>query len=509
MKHAIIPGDYELKYEWSPPLYYWMMGKYIGSKTVSFKVAGENIARITDNGIQKTDNGFDVGVVNLGSNEFKGELNFQTPFYQTNTAVSLGVGKAATFTFNLARGTQAALIAGTYTANAAILYDGNELDKRMVGFRLEPCFKVSGISCFELVAGRESTITVGIKNIGNAVGEARVKVKLLDLVDEEKGIWLEPQGVGSLSFRLQVPGDFEDGTYSLVVMMVGQASLEVAPLAPVTTLVKIRGIRLNVVAGLDKEAYADGEMATLTLTVTNLSNASLGTLNLFARVKFNDYKGIASFLLPYDSCGPITFNLPIHLPEVLPHSGQKLNFGIYSTDDRAIWLDAVYVRDKGTLTITADKQMYEQGGTVTLTLALQEQGTVSLSTPGEPRAGTLVFNEPGSQTFAFRLPAQMLTGSYDVSCSLPSDSHFLIPIDVRGIAAVVKEMRLDKEGYNVNDRFSLSVRMDVNEKFEGRLKGWIVHDGTWTKVCDEPKTFVQGIGNYEIIGTTTEKFGGV
>ncbi|MEK7273863.1 MAG: hypothetical protein AAB110_01270, partial [Candidatus Desantisbacteria bacterium] len=80
------------------------------------------------------------------------------------------------------------------------------------------------------------------------------------------------------------------------------------------------------------------------------------------------------------------------------------------------------------------------------------------------------------------------------------------PVYVCGIAAIVKEMQLDKEGCNVDDRFSLSVRMDVSEGFGGRLKGWIVHDGTWTKVCDELKTFAQGIGDYEIIGTTTKNF---
>ncbi|MDI6736878.1 MAG: hypothetical protein QME42_11935, partial [bacterium] len=160
---------------------------------------------------------------------------------------------------------------------------------------------------------------------------------------------------------------------------------------------------------MDKEAYAEGEMATLTLKVTNLSDISLGTLNLSAKVRFNDYNATQTFTLPPSNFQfPISnfqfsiSNFPIH------HTGQKLNFGIYSSDERAIWLDAIYVRESGTLTIIPDRQVYEQGATVTLTVALQEQGTVSLITPGEPQTATLEFNEAGSRTYAFKLPAQML-----------------------------------------------------------------------------------------------------
>jgi hypothetical protein len=382
-----------------------------------------------------------------------------------------------------------------------ILYDGNELDRKEIGFELEPEFKIKGVEGLRFRVGEEGTITVGIKNVGNAVGEAKVKVKLLDLLDEEKVVWLKPEEVGTLNFRLQVPDDFEGGTHSLGARCEWSGASGERLATETLSLVRIVGIKLNVVAELDKEYYEEGEMATLTLTVTNLSDISLGTLNLSAKVKFNEYVATPTFtLLPTPYYLLLTFtNLPI------THSNQKLNFGIYSKDERAIWLDAIYVREKGTLTIITDKQVYLQGETVTLTVILQEPGTVSLTVPGEPATATLVFNGAGSQTFAFKLPAQMLTGSYDAHYLLLPTSYFSLPIDVQGIGAVVKEARFDQEEYWVNEGFKTRIRLMVSEGFEGRLKAWMgsENNGTWTKIYDYPATFTQGQSIYEVIGTTS------
>jgi len=423
-------------------------------------------------------------------------VSFETPFCQTKTTVSLGVGKKATYTFSLYRGTQTPY--GTYTAIAKVLYDGNTLDSKEMEFELEPRFEIGVISQSSLVIGKKGTLTVEIKNTGNTTGEAKVKVKLLDLVDEEKVVWLEPKEVGSLTFRLQVPTDFEDGTYGLVARCewsgVSKGKLSTETLS----FIRIVGIKINVAAELDKAAYREGEMATLTLTVTNLSDGSLGTLNLLAKVKFNEYAATQTFtLLP--ATYSLTFpNFPIH------HSGQKLNFGIYSADDRAIWLDAIYVREGGTLTITTDKQRYNQGDTVTLTVSLQEQGTVSLITPGEPATATLGFNGSGSQTFKFKLPSQMLTGSYYIHYFLLPTSYFSLPIDVQGIEVAVKEAWFDKEGYVENERFRLVVSLDVTKGFEGMIKAWIVDDrDNWVKVYEKEEVFKTGRQNYEIAATIT------
>ncbi|MEW6096356.1 MAG: hypothetical protein AB1567_07515 [bacterium] len=138
-------------------------------------------------------------------------------FYQTQTTVNIDAGKSATHTFTLGQGTQPTLIGGTYTAKVVILYDGNEVDKKEIVFSLEPRFEILEIRYSKLEIGKEGTITVEVKNTGNASGEAKVTVKLLDLLDEEKVIWLEPEEIGTLNFRLQVPSDFEDGSYTGVV----------------------------------------------------------------------------------------------------------------------------------------------------------------------------------------------------------------------------------------------------------------------------------------------------
>ncbi|MEW6620856.1 MAG: T9SS type A sorting domain-containing protein, partial [bacterium] len=390
---------------------------------------------------------------------------------------------------------------GTYTAKAVILYDGNEIDKEEMVFSLEPNFEILDVSHLELTVGKEGTITVVVKNIGSAMGEAKVKVKLLDLLDEEQVIWLDPEEMGTLNFRLAVPSDFENGTYTGV-------SSEQWSMSSKEFSVKIVGIKIDVEAELDKECYEEGELATFTLKVTNLSDVSLGTLNLSAKVKFNDYAGSQTFQISEFSL--LSFNLPIH------HTGQKLQFGIYSGNERAIWLDAIYVRPKGTITVISDKQIYHQGETASLTIISQEAGTVSLITPGEPASWTIVFSEAGSQTFAFNLPAQMLSGTYylyyvqeNSKSQIPNypipqfPNYSLLPIDVRGIEAVIKGASLDKAGYSVNEGFKVKISVDVSEGFEGMIKAWINEGDNWTKVYEKDETFEKGRQVYEIVSTTT------
>ncbi|MEW6096357.1 MAG: T9SS type A sorting domain-containing protein [bacterium] len=261
--------------------------------------------------------------------------------------------------------------------------------------------------------------------------------------------------------------------------------------------VRIVGIRIDVEASLDKEYYEEGELATFTLKVTNLSDACLGTLNLLAKVKFNDYTATQTFTLPTSNFSLLTFNLPIH------HTGQKLTFGIYSLDDRGIWLDTIYVRPKGTITIISDKQIYNQGETVTLTIISLEAGTVSLITPGEPASCTIVFSEAGSKTFTFKLPAQMLSGTYYLYYSLVSTSPFSLPIDVRGIEAVIKEASFDKAGYSFNEGFKAKISVDVSEGFKWMIKAWIDEGDNWIKVYEKDEIFESGRQVYEIVSTTT------
>ncbi|MEW6609213.1 MAG: T9SS type A sorting domain-containing protein, partial [bacterium] len=481
----LVEGNYALSYDY-----------FRRTDSCNFKVASENIAKISSLILYPSSLTFEVGVENLGSNEFNGELNFDTLFYQTKTTINLDAGKSATYTFSLIQGTQAAR--GTDSAISRILYDGNEIDKKEIVFSLEPGFEIVDVSHLELSVGKEGTIAVRVKNVGNAVGEAKIKVKLLDLLDEEQVIWLDPEKMGTLNFRLLVPENFEDGTYSLVASGEWSGASGEKLTTETLSFIRIVGIRIDVEASLDKECYEEGELATFTLKVTNLSDAGLGTLNLLAKVKFNDYAETKTITLGYSQQAGVLFYLPIH------HTGQKLNFGIYSENDRAIWLDAIYVREKGTITIISDKQIYNQSGTVTLTVISQEAGTVSLTTPGEPTTGTIVFDEQGSKTFTFKLPDNMLTGTYYIhyhSSLIPSPSS--LAFDVRGIEAVIKEASFDKAGYSFNEGFKVKMSVVVSEGFEGMIKAWIDEGDNWIKVYEKDERFEKGRQVYEIASNTT------
>ncbi|MEW6608435.1 MAG: T9SS type A sorting domain-containing protein, partial [bacterium] len=483
--YELSEGDYSLSYEY-----------FMGTGSGGFKVASENVAKISALEFGGSDGNFNIGIKNYGSNKFNGQLNFETPFYQTRTALSLEVSENGTYTFIL--GTQS-LLTETYTAKAVILYDGNMIDKKEIVFSLEPEFEIQRTEVSgQISAGSEGTVTVAICNVGNAVGEAKVKVKLLDIVDEERVLWLAPEEIGIMTFRLQVPTDFENGTYTGVASSQWSVVSEEREVAE-EFLVRIVGIRLNVETSMDKGYYEEDEMATLTIGVTNLSDVAIGTLNLSAKVRFNSYEATQTFSLEPSTSTQLIFQIPIH------HNGQKLNFGIYSENERAIWLDAIYVREKGSMTIISDKQVYNQGETVTLTIISQEQGTVSLSTPGEPATWTIEFNQPGSQTFTFKLPSPMLTGTYYLYYySLLSTFYSLLPLDVRGISGVIKEVRFDKEGYSFNEGFKVKVGVEITEGFEGMIKAWVLEEkNNLTKICEKDIIFGKGRDTYEITGTTT------
>ena len=220
-------------------------------------------------------------------------------------------------------------------------------------------------------------------------------------------------------------------------------------------------------ASLNKEHYRDGETVYLNLVVNQQGGG--GSRNLFARVNYAGYDDKQSFSL--SGSQNLSFNIPL-----TAITGEKLFYGIYDVGGRSIHLNSLYIYKTGdVITITTNKQVYNPGERVTINIAGNATGTMTLSAPG-PYEETFSFS--GSTTKGFVLPTVATAGTYFIEARLASASGETVtaskPFDIAGISVKVKEAVLDKGKYLPGDTLRLSMRIESNIDIPASLKVWSV-----------------------------------
>jgi len=360
----------------------------------------------------------------------------------------------------------AVLKPGNYTVKMAFLDNsGMNLSSQTTPFSiLGFSLRLAQIPSYQTVsAGDEATFTFVVANPGGKEASAELTLKSHDFINLTRRELIKPGEERNVQFAFPIPVDLEQKDY--------YAEYELrstnGTLAKGQVRYHVAGINISVATSLDKEHYREGETAHLTMIINQQGGA--GSHNLFARVNYGDFEGKQSFVL--SGSQNLSFTIPL-----TAITGEKLFFGIYDEGGRSIHLNSLYIYKTGdAFTITTNKQVYNQGETVNMTIAGTGSGTMTASGPGG-YSETFPFN--GSAARSFILPQAARAGTYNIEASLVTAEGQIIsmskPIDIAGISVKVKEASLDKGKYLAGESFRLFLRIESNSDLPVTLKVWSV-----------------------------------
>ena len=294
---------------------------------------------------------------------------------------------------------------GNYNLQVTLLNNNNQLIAvRSLAFGVQgPTFQMTQLPPYQtFMAGQEATFVFRVKNTGNQEGSFDLRLKAYD-IDSTQKEWLKPNEEKTDHICILLPEDLEEKDYFADYEL--KASV-VAGLSKGQIKYHLAGISLNVNASLHKPYYNEGEIAHLTI---NIQSPNFSPQNLFARVNYAGYEPQQTFTLSGNQV--LIFDVP--LPKV---TGEKLFYGIYHEGGRSIHLNSLYIHKAGdVITITTDKQVYNPGETVAVSVSGNTSGNMTLSGPG---GYTETFIFTGLATKNFTLPATVAAGTYFINAQL-------------------------------------------------------------------------------------------
>jgi len=368
------------------------------------------------------------------------------------------------FTFNIH---PSSLGPGNYIIKLDLLDNGGQLiGTRSLPYAVRaPVIRIVQLPGYQTFSpGQEAVFTFRVKNTGNQEGSFRLTFKSYDLIASTKQEWLKGNEETSITFNVLLPSDLEEKDYF--------ADYELT--SPVEGLISkgqvkyhLAGINLSVNASLNKLYYTDGETARLTV---NLQTLNLSPQNLSTRVHYAGYESQQTFTLSGSQV--LIFDLP--LPRI---TGEKLFYGIYHEGGRSIHLNSLYVHKAGDIiTITTDKQVYNPGEIVSVSVSGNASGNMTLSGPGGYSES---FGYTGLVTKSFNLPSTMVAGTYFINAVLEASNPGTItishPFDIAGIQVKVLECQNDKGKYAASDTIITNLTVSSNTTLQAVLKFWVVN----------------------------------
>ncbi len=181
-----------------------------------------------------------------------------------------------------------------------------------------------------------------LKNTGDIEGSADFYLMMPDWEDSQYD-WLEVGEEKVFSFDFVIPDDLEEKDYTAYYKINDEEF---------TLGFSVAGPKVEVAASLDKDLYAEGETAVLTLDITNTSTLDI---DLSAVVNLGEYEATEDFSLTGGGVDSLEFNVPIDFDT------GKLFYGIYVDSGRALHLNALYINER-TCSWTVDhSQVYDIG----------------------------------------------------------------------------------------------------------------------------------------------------
>lgn len=432
-----------------------------------------------------------VPVSNLGYNDVHGRLSVRASAFDGGREFNVSGGQQTTvpLTIPLSNATKA----GTYNTTLSVESEGVELANRTVPIQLAaPEFAiVDAPNTVAIGIGEQLTVNVTIENVGGVQGLATLESSATGLYDSREEVWVRPGERVNATITFPIPDDLPTGDYALE-HAVGNSTAE--------TTLAVRGIELAVDHSLDQPLYTEGETARLSL---NVSNDRATSVDLFARVKFNDYDARVPFTLGPNGSDSLAFDVPV------AYGGDaKVFYGIYAAGGRSIHLNGVYLHERvsSDIALTMDRQVYESGERASVTVETTTTGPVQLSAPGLSWQETVSAGTP--TTVNFTVPP-LRSGTYYVHYSFDNET-FSYPFDVEGYDIRVLDAAFNETTYDGGDGFAFELTVEPNRAVPVTVESAVLttagptsHDGSIDR------TLSAGENTLTISGTFPEEPGGI
>jgi PGF-pre-PGF domain-containing protein len=286
-----------------------------------------------------------------------------------------------------------------------------------------------------LMAGSNATLNVTIMNFGDVAGIATINVSLEDAFFTTYSIPVNASETKTTQLDIYIPDDYLPCEKVIEISLDDQI---------VEIPVSIKGIKIAVSAKLDKKFYKEGENVTLTLTVKNLNDLNL---TLFAKAKLGFEEDVEYFSLNGYETKDITLSVPFS------EEDNKIMFGVYYGEGKALYLNAYYVRPyTDVVRVTTDKQQYRIGDKAKIIVEADVPGTIYFYPPkgwSIPSAdvGTkvLLLSFGGSKEIEFTIPEEK-AGTHLIGYSFVTSDGVTIngtlPVDVLGYDIKVLKIEL-------------------------------------------------------------------
>lgn len=415
-----------------------------------------------------------IGLTNLGSNEIDGSVNISAS-HSTGSGQAAWYGKEIlsplppqAFQLITLHINPSTLDPGNYTLEVKLLNNSHQLIAIRSGeFEVQGAnFLITQLPPYQtFTAGQEATFLFKVKNTGDREGTIELRFKAYDLIDSTQREWLKAGEEKAVSFRLMAPDDLEERDYAASYEL-KDAGMQEVVISKGEIKYRLAGINLKVSANLNEHYYNEGDTARLAVRIE--SNHAAGQ-SLFARVNYDGYESQQSFML--NQTQTIYFDIPL-----TRITGEKLFYGVYHESGRSNHLNSIYIHKAGEiLTVTTDKQVYQPGETIEVSITGNASGMMTLSGPGGYEA---TFDFSNQVTKVVILPLDMVAGTYFIHLQLLTPDAELItalhPFDVAGIQVKVLECKNDRGKYASSDTIATTLIISSNATMPAVLRTWVV-----------------------------------
>jgi thiol-disulfide isomerase/thioredoxin len=339
--------------------------------------------------------------------------------------------------------------------------------------------------------GQNVTLVFRVKNIGGSEGEATLTLEMPDY-EETNRTWIIAGEEGNISFNSTISDDLEEKSYKGFYVLDGTRD---------EFTFFVQGANISVDASLlDRSMYAEGDTAALTLELTNECELDL---DLYSRVKFNEYDSVQNFTLSGFGTETLIFYVPANFT-----GDNKILYTVYMASGRALYINSIYLYEEqpdAPLRLFTDKDVYNMGDVVTLHIVdVTRTDVLNLTAPNFSYNDTI----GGPTTLEFTLP-ELRSGTYYIEYAFGnfSSAH---PFDVRGYSARILEASLDKEDYISGDEMQLEMNIEANRAVSGLLK-ILIYD-PMADLIDEfamNKTLEEGENEIEVCRTLSTSVSGI